>query len=430
MGFWDLVAYGLAYIAPVAPLTTLGLVWSASAGMIGLAYVVAAVCMAFTAHSYAVLSREQASAGSVYAYAGAALGPWPGFLAGWMVLLDYLLIPALTLVLMALALDTAIPGPGRLAWLLILVAATLGVNVLGMRVSSRVNQISVLLQALVLIVMAGASLWVLHQGAGSGGLSLAPFVPQGPTWPEALSAGAGLCVLSFLGFDAISTLGEEVRAGSEREVARATLAVLGIIALCFIAMAWVLGNLMIGFTPQQDALAIFELAEARFGAWVVTPLTVVLVLVAGFTNLLPMQAGVARVLFAMGRDGKLPVALARVHPRRGTPHVALVAAALGSLGLGAIFVDHVAWLTGIVAFGALSAFAFAHLSVLTRLKSASGRRQWLAHGLLPALGLGVVLAILTHLEARAQHVGLAWLLAGLLVHQLGPGRRSAAAASQ
>ena len=133
-----------------------------------------------------------------------------------MVLLDYLLIPALTLVLMALALDTVIPGPGRPIWLLILVATTLGVNTLGMKASSRVNQISVLLQALFLLGFAGASVWVLHHGAGTGALTLAPFTPQGPDWPEALSAGAGLCILSFLGFDAISTLGEEVKAESEQ----------------------------------------------------------------------------------------------------------------------------------------------------------------------------------------------------------------------
>jgi amino acid transporter len=92
--YWDLVLYGLAYIAPFAPLSTLGFVWSESNGLIVLAYVLGAVCMYFTAQSYATMTETLPTAGSVYGFARHSLGVFPGFIAGWMILLDYLLIPA------------------------------------------------------------------------------------------------------------------------------------------------------------------------------------------------------------------------------------------------------------------------------------------------------------------------------------------------
>src|SRR5271168_2660492 len=122
--YWDLVLYGLAYIAPFAPLSTLGFVWSESNGLIVLAYVLGSVCMYFTAQSYATMTEQLPTAGSVYGFARQCLGPFPGFIAGWMILLDYLLIPSFVYVLIAVALETLLPGIDRALWILLLVAAT------------------------------------------------------------------------------------------------------------------------------------------------------------------------------------------------------------------------------------------------------------------------------------------------------------------
>ena len=111
--YWDLVLYGLAYIAPFAPLSTLGFVWRESNGLIVLAYLLGATCMYFTAQSYATMTEALPTAGSVYGFARTALGTFPGFIAGWMILLDYLLIPAFVYVLMSVALETLVPGVER-----------------------------------------------------------------------------------------------------------------------------------------------------------------------------------------------------------------------------------------------------------------------------------------------------------------------------
>src|SRR6202142_2842640 len=104
--YHDLIVYGLAYIAPITPLSTLGFVWEASNGLIALAYVLGGICMYFTARSYATMTETIPTAGSVYGFARHSLGPFPGFIAGWLILLDYLLIPAFVYVLMAVALET------------------------------------------------------------------------------------------------------------------------------------------------------------------------------------------------------------------------------------------------------------------------------------------------------------------------------------
>src|ERR1700732_1932724 len=117
LSYYDLLIYGLAYVAPFALFQSLGFVWQASNGLIVLAYVLATRCMYFTAKSYALMTEAVPSAGSVYGYARYALGPFAGFIGGWMILLDYLLIPAYVYVFMAVALGTLVPQVDRAFWI-------------------------------------------------------------------------------------------------------------------------------------------------------------------------------------------------------------------------------------------------------------------------------------------------------------------------
>src|SRR5580658_6690622 len=174
LGYWDLVLYGLAYIAPFAPFSTLGFVWSESNGLIVLAYMLGAVCMYFTAQSYAIMTETLPTAGSVYGFARHSLGSFAGFIAGWMILLDYLLIPAFVYVLIAVALETLLPGVDRGIWIVLLVIATTAVNWFGITVTSRANFISVGLQVLILLGFVGLCLVALYSGKGNGALTLKP----------------------------------------------------------------------------------------------------------------------------------------------------------------------------------------------------------------------------------------------------------------
>ena len=147
----DLIVYGLAYIAPITPLSTLGFVWEASNGLIALAYVLGGICMYFTARSYATMTETVPTAGSVYGFARHSLGPFPGFIAGWLILLDYLLIPSFVYVLIAVALGTLVPGVDRSVWIVLMASVTLGINWFGVTVTSRANMIAVAIQIVVML---------------------------------------------------------------------------------------------------------------------------------------------------------------------------------------------------------------------------------------------------------------------------------------
>ncbi|HVH93743.1 MAG TPA: APC family permease, partial [Nocardioidaceae bacterium] len=93
--FGDLLVYGLVFMVPIAPFGIFGSVFYGSGGMVALAYAIGMVAMMFTANSYAQMAHAFPMAGSVYTYAGRGIRPWVGFLAGWVIILDYVLVPAL-----------------------------------------------------------------------------------------------------------------------------------------------------------------------------------------------------------------------------------------------------------------------------------------------------------------------------------------------
>ena len=412
--YWDLVLYGLAYIAPFAPLGTLGFVWSESNGLIVLAYLLGGVCMYFTAQSYATMTEAIPTAGSVYGFARQSLGAFPGFIAGWMILLDYLLIPAFVYVLMAVALETLIPGVDRGAWIVLLVAITTAVNWFGITVTARVNFIAVLLQVLVLLGFVALCVMALYGGKGNGALTLKPLFEASAFDAHRIFTAASICIMSFLGFDAVSTLAEEVEGGDRRVVGRAIIAVLILSAVFFIGITWVFGDLMPGIAIKDQSAAIYELASWATGSWTAVVLAWSYATIVGLSNALPMQVGVARVVFAMGRDRQLPSVLARIHPKYRTPYVGMLVTAAISLAVALYMKNKLDDLASIVNFGALSGFLFLHFSVLARFALRQRSRAWAAHVVVPVCGILVVLLVFSGMNGLAVKVGTAWLAIGLL----------------
>lgn len=422
LGMKDLIAYGMAYIAPIAPLTTLGFIWDISGGMIALAYLLGAFCMYFTARSYATMTAEVPCSGSVYGFARYSLGELPGFIAGWLLLLDYLLIPALVFLAMSIGLQTVLPGLDRVSCLVVLAAVTLAVNWFGVSVTTRVSLISVIMQLAVLLTLLTAGLFALQEGKGTGALSLAPLYDAANFDLSKLVAATSICVLSFLGFDAISTLSEEVKSDDRRLVGRAIMLVLLICTLLFVGSAWVLGNLMPGVDIDDPSVAIYALLNTQIGPFSAKALVWV-VLLAGFSNVLPMQVGVTRVLYAMGRDSQLPKPLARLHPRHGTPHVALIVSGVLSLAVAVAMRDDFDTLASFVSFGALSSFCLLHTSVLVKLAIQGRSRRLFAHWAVPLVGISVVIAVLVGMSPSALAMGIVWLVTGacygLYIHRQG-----------
>ncbi|CAM5652549.1 hypothetical protein SGLAM104S_04593 [Streptomyces glaucescens] len=226
LGFRDLVVYGLLFIAPMAPVGVFGTLDARSHGAVALVYLIATVAMAFTAFSYAQMVRVVPQAGSVFAYARVALGNEAGFVAGWMAMLDYLLIPAVAYLFSGIAMEALVPEVSRWVWTALAVVVTTLLNLWGVRAAARVGFAVLAMEIVVLLVFVVCAIVVLaRDGAERGWLS--PLSGDGTQGAFALSAVLGavsIAVLSYLGFDAIATFAEEVTGGSAK-VAHAVLLV-------------------------------------------------------------------------------------------------------------------------------------------------------------------------------------------------------------
>lgn len=219
LGFRDLVVYGLLFIAPMAPVGIFGTLDAKSHGAVALVYVVSTVAMAFTAFSYAQMVRVAPQAGSVFAYARAGLGEGAGFIAGWMAMLDYLLIPAVAYLFSGIAMHSLVPEVSRWVWTALAVVITTALNLWGVRAAARVGFAVLAMEIVVLLVFVVAAVVVLvRDGAerdwlsplgGDAGFSLA-----------AVLSAVSVAVLSYLGFDAIASFAEEVTGARRRSRAR------------------------------------------------------------------------------------------------------------------------------------------------------------------------------------------------------------------
>jgi len=378
----DLVIFGMIFMVPIAPYSVFGFVWHDSRGMVPLAYLVGLVGMFFTAMSYAAMSQAFPIAGSVYTYAQRGLHEIAGFFSGWLILLDYILVPALLYIVSAVALRPMFPGAPQWAWLLGFIGFNAVVNLIGIQFTARVNIYLLVMQLVTLALFVVLGLLALYGGRGAGGLTLRP-VYDPRVFSIATVAGAtSIAVLSFLGFDGISTLAEE-NGGGQNSVGRATLLALLLVGALFIVQTWIATDLAQGMRFDSPETAFYEISELAGGVWLRRLTIIAVVIASGIANAMVAQAAVSRILFAMARDGKLPAALAKIHPRFKTPYVSTLLVACISLIVGEAFSTRLDDLTRIVNFGALTGFVLLHLSVINHFFIRERSGNWLRHLLFP-----------------------------------------------
>jgi amino acid transporter len=418
LGLLDLLIYGLVFIVPTAPFSVYGIVFNAGHGMVPLIYVVGLVAMLFTAFSYQSLSEAFPVAGSVYAYAARSIGPSVGFIAGWALLLDYLLLPTLALVAAAIAFNALVPEIPKPAWIVAMLAFNTIVNYLGIESTAKANFILLGIQAAVLIALMGMCVAGLVHGTGGAHLSLTPFFNAREFTPGLIFGALSLAVLSFLGFDAISTLSEEVK-GGPKMVGRATILSLCLCAFVFIAQTWLVTLFALGRTsfPPGDATndALYGIASLLGGAWLKFAVAIPGVALSSIACAMVGQAATARLLFGMARDGKLPRVLAHVHSDRKIPDYAVFFVAAVTLALGFFFADKFELITSLVSFGALAGFLLLHISVVAHFIVRTKSRNWLKHLVSPTIGFVIIGYVLWNAETNAKIAGSCWLAAGIVI---------------
>jgi amino acid transporter len=422
LSFWDLLIYGLIFMVPIAPFGIFGSVFHASGGMVALAYAVGAVGMLFTALSYAAMSKAFPLAGSVYAYAGRGIAPPFGFIAGWQILLDYILVPALLYIISGIAMNAFVPGIPVVVWVIGFIILNTFINYFGIELTARTNRVMLVLELVVLAIFLVIGVAALASGKSTGD-ALSPLFDS-DTFSVGLIFGAvSLAALSFLGFDAISTLSEENREAGN-QVARATVASLLVVAVLFVVQTWVAALLV----PDRETLldkgdtagtAFYDAAEHAGGHWLYV-LTAVMTAVAwGFADALVAQAATSRLLYSMARDRQLPRFLAKVHPSHRVPERAtfLVAVISVAVGAGLTLRDDygIPLLTTLVNFGALTAFLLLHVSVIVHYLVRNRSRDYLRHLVVPLCGIAILGYVVIEAQVVAQTVGLIWLGIGLVV---------------
>nr|WP_223194659.1 APC family permease [Pseudomonas sp. PSB18] len=410
----DLVVYGMIFMIPIAPFGVYGYVNAEAPGMVPLAYIIGMVAMLFTALSYGSMARAFPVAGSVYSYAQRGLNPHVGFIAGWLMLLDYLLIPPLLYVYAAMALNHLYPDIPKVGFILAFLVSATFVNLRGITFTARMNIIFLLAQLVVLGIFLFYAWNALHGGAGNGQITLAPLYSPEHFNFALLMQAVSIAVLSFLGFDAISTLAEEIKGDPGRSIGKAALVTLLVMGAIFVVQTWIATDLAAGMGFKSADTAFYEIAELAAGSWLATLTAVATALAWGVAVAITSQAAVSRLLFGMARDGKLPKVLAKVHPKHNTPYMSIYLVAVLSLLICYLFINAVDTLTSLVNFGALSGFMLLHITVINHYWRRQRSGQLIRHLICPLVGFVIVAAIMYNMGVDAQKLGLVWIAAGLV----------------
>jgi putrescine importer len=413
LGLPALVFFGLAYMVPLTVWTTYGLVTTSTEGHLPLAYVVTTVAMFLTAYSYGRMVVAQPVAGSAYTYASRSFGRPVGFMVGWALLLDYIFLPMINYLVIGLYMQDYFPDTPQALWVVLAVALVTGLNILGVKLLASMNLMFVAVQFVFIAVFAAMAIAHIASDVDVPSFT-APFYDSG-TDLGLVFAGSAILALSFLGFDAVSTLAEE----TENPRRKIPLAIM----LCALAGGAVyvfqsyLGQLAFpdfaSFADHQDVASADVMKE--IGKDFLNSFFTAAYVAGAFACAMASQASVSRILYAMGRDGSLPKRVfARLHPRYRSPVVANLV--VGLFGLTALFIS-LATVSSMISFGALAAFSFVNLAVIKTYVIDRGRRSGAdiaKYAVLPFLGFVFTIYLWTKLSGVAFEVGLAWLAAGLI----------------
>ncbi|WP_309130814.1 APC family permease [Brevibacterium sp.] len=425
IGLTELIFIGLVFIGPAAAVGVFGTLDARSGGAVALVYVIATIVMSFTAISYMRMSREIPRAGTVFAYASAGIGPRTGFVAGWMILLDYLFIPSVAYLFTGIALNSIFPAVPVWVFTAAAVVLTTGLNLAGVKVASRVITLVVILEVIVLgLVLAFGVAHLAAHGPARDWLS--PLTGVDAFSMTAILGAVSVAILSYLGFDSLATFAEEAK-GGPRIVGRATLICLVIAGLFFVAQTWV-GSLLSPVTPAElrmapelEGAAYYSAVDATLGTWLHWLLAFAKGAGAAFSAMIGQAAG-SRILMDMGRQGRVPRFLAEVSPRSGVPWKGILLAAGGNVivaGWAASRADGLDQLTSIVDVGALTAFVFVQASVVGYFlvkRLGSENPSWFHHGLIPVIGGVLLILVLANARPLALLIGVVWLVIGVLVY--------------
>jgi putrescine importer len=207
---WDLILYGVIVIQPVAPMSVFGVLSDRGHGHVVTTILIAMIAMLFTAISYGRMARAYPSAGSAFTYVGQEINPALGYVTGWSMAMDYLLNPMICIIWISQQAHVFAPAVPYGAWAVFFALVFTGLTIQGVKTSARVNTaLAAGMGVVIAIFFVAAARYILGIPHRAPGFFSCPFYdPQ--TWDaKAVLGGTSVAVLTYIGFDGISTLSEE-----------------------------------------------------------------------------------------------------------------------------------------------------------------------------------------------------------------------------
>ncbi len=406
-----LVLYGIILIQPTAPMPLFGAAAEKAQGHVVTVILIGMVAMLFTAISYGRMANVYPSAGSAYAYVSREIHPALGYFVGWGMIFDYVMNPIICVIWCSKAAMNFVPEIPFAVYAVFFAVLFTGMNLRGIEASSRTNGIIATGLVVVILLFLGAAvryLW-LQPPDGLAGWTQPFYDPKTFSF-SVVSGGAALAVLTYIGFDGISTLSEEVH-NPRRNILLATVlvclitGVLASIQVYTAQLVWPETKF-----PDTDTAFCYVAGKAG-GQWLFMTVNLAL-LVATIGSGSGAHLGAGRLLYGMGRDNAIPARFfAAVNPRTHIPSnniilvgvVTLIGAFTLTYSLGAELLNFGA----LIAFMGVNASAFVHYFVRQE-------RKTLWNFLFPLLGFVVCFYLWFSLGSKAKIAGLCWLAAGVL----------------
>ena len=416
----DLIVFGMIFMVPIAPFSIIASVAAVSHGMPAIAYLIAMVAMLFTALSFGMMVPLFPSSGSIYIYASHEMSTGVGFVVGWLMILQYLITPAIMLLMAANALHQYLPGVPVWVWCVVFLALITGIAMRGMGATVLVDKLALTAELIVLaLFFVFGAIYVVRHPETAHFSGTAFFNPSKFDMGAMMSA-VSLCALSYVGFGSIVTLDDEC-VQPKKGPGKAMIIIVLILGFLYMSMSFLTmcmdpsGNIMIA-NQNSGFYAVAGLA----GKWLGVLCAVANALALGlFTSLSGMTA-ISSLMYTMAQDGGLPKLLGTLNKKTNVPTGATLFTAVVNLVLIFVFI-FVGQNTAakVSNFGALSTYFMLNVVVIWGLgikgRQYKGRTFWRSI-LCPLIGAIVTFVIFVSLGLDVWIVGVIWTLLGIVYY--------------
>lgn len=413
---WDLILYGVIVIQPVAPMSVYGVLSERGHGHVVTAILIAMVAMLFTGISYGRMARAYPSAGSAFTYVAQEIHPGLGYVTGWSMVMDYMLNPLICTIWCAQQAHVFAPGVPVWGWKIFFAIAFTLLNIRGIKTSARVNAVmAVAMGAVVCVVIVAAARYIFGHPHDDPGFFLRPFYDSQTFSYSALFGCTSIAVLTYIGFDGISTLSEEAE-NPRRNILLATVltcVIIGILSAIEVYVAQLIWPASQKF-PDVDTAYVYTVGRSWAPLFPIVGWTLLL---ANFGSGMGAQLGAARLLYGMGRSNALPKSFfGAVDPKSRVPrnNVLFVGGIvlIGAFALALISSDAYGLGAEMLNFGALIAFMGVNAAAFLRYFVRAGEKKfWNLFP--PVVGFIICFALWVSLSHKAILVGSIWMILGI-----------------